>query len=228
MAQLEINGVWKIFGQDTPREISVLKDVSFSVDKGELIGIVGPSGAGKSTLLQIMGVLDHPSRGAVSFEGIEPFRLSPDKLAGFRNSKVGFVFQFHHLLPEFNALENVMMPLLIAGQPGKKAAKTAREILDLVGLSERLTHRPGELSGGEQQRVAVARAAVHGPEVILADEPTGNLDRGTGEKVFDILLDLNKQQGVTLVVVTHSMQLAAKMERVLRLADGEIVDGDVE
>jgi lipoprotein-releasing system ATP-binding protein len=120
-----------------------------------------------------------------------------------------------------------MMPLLIAGQPGKKAAKTAQEILAQVGLSERLTHRPGELSGGEQQRVAVARAAVHRPEVILADEPTGNLDHGTGEKVFDILLDLNKQQGVTLVVVTHSMQLAAKMERVLRLADGEIVDGDV-
>jgi len=223
--QIEINGVWKTFGENTPRELTVLKDVSFSVEKGEVVGIIGPSGAGKSTLLQIMGVLERPSQGMVRYDGVEPFGMTPELLAGFRNSRIGFVFQFHHLLPEFSALENVMMPLLIAGKSGREAKRDATEILELVGLKERLTHRPAELSGGEQQRVAVARAAVHKPEVILADEPTGNLDRNTGDKVFDLLLNLNKSHGITLIVVTHSAKLAAKMERVLELTDGKLPTG---
>ncbi len=224
MTRLVIDNVWKIFGESESRAITVLKAVSFSIDGGEIVGIVGPSGAGKSTLLQIMGVLDRPTRGTVQYDGIGPFDMSPEKLADFRNSRVGFVFQFHHLLPEFTALENVMMPLLIAGQSKKKAEKAAIEILDQFGLRERLSHRPAQLSGGEQQRVAVARAAVHRPEIILADEPTGNLDRNTGGKVFDLLIDLNRTHGITLVVVTHSLQLAAKMQRILKLDDGEIVN----
>ena len=224
MSQLEIKDVNKIFGKGTWREISVLKKVSFSIEKGDFVGVVGPSGAGKSTLLQIMGILDRPTGGTVLFNGAEPFSLPPEKLAGFRNSRVGFVFQFHHLLPEFTALENVMMPLLIAGRSRREAADAAKTVLEKVGLAERLSHRPSELSGGEQQRVAVARAAVHRPDVILADEPTGNLDRNTGEKVFDLLLDLNQSLGITMVVVTHNMELTAKMKRVLRLLDGELVN----
>jgi len=223
MAQLVVKDLNKIFGQGTSREIAVLKKISFSIEKREIVGIVGPSGAGKSTLLQIMGILDRPTSGTVQHNGTNPFELTPEKLADFRNSRVGFVFQFHHLLPEFTALENVMMPLLVAGRSRRAAADAATAILEKVGLAQRLSHRPGELSGGEQQRVAVARAAVHQPEVILADEPTGNLDRNTGEKVFDLLLDLNQSLGITLVVVTHSMELAGKMKRVLRLLDGELV-----
>ena len=223
MAQLVVKDLNKIFGQGTSREITVLKKISFSIEKREIVGIVGPSGAGKSTLLQIMGILDRPTSGMVQHNGTNPFELTAEKLADFRNSRVGFVFQFHHLLPEFTAIENVMMPLLISGRSKREAADAAAGILEKVGLANRLSHRPGELSGGEQQRVAVARAAVHLPEVILADEPTGNLDRNTGEKVFDLLLDLNQSLGITLVVVTHSMELAGKMKRVLHLLDGELI-----
>lgn len=225
MPQMEVENVWKTYNPGTPREVTVLKDVSFSVEKGEVVGIVGPSGAGKSTLLHIMGMLERPSAGSVKLDNLAPFELPTEKLAVFRNSKLGFVFQFHHLLPEFTALENVMMPLLISGKTKKEAADAAAEILGQVGLEQRLAHRPTELSGGEQQRVAVARAAVHRPDFILADEPTGNLDLATGDRLFDLLVNLNKSRNITLIVVTHSAQLAEKMERVLKLADGELIEG---
>ncbi len=225
MPRMEVENISKTYNPGTPREVTVLKGVSFSVDKGEIIGIVGPSGAGKSTLLHIMGMLERPSQGSVRFENMNPFDLPAQKMALFRNSKLGFVFQFHHLLPEFTALENVMMPLLIAGKTKKQAADAAMDILGQAGLEHRLTHRPTELSGGEQQRVAVARAVVHQPEVILADEPTGNLDLTTGDRIFDLLVNLNKSRNITLIVVTHSSQVAEKMERILQLADGELIGG---
>lgn len=225
MPQIEITNVEKTYGAGSPRALTVLKNVSFTVEKGEIIGIVGPSGAGKSTLLNIAGLLERPSQGSVKFDGFDPFSLSPERLADFRNIRVGFVFQLHHLLPEFTALENVMLPLMISGKTRKEASAAAKEILGQLGLAERLTHRPTELSGGEQQRIALARAAVNHPNVILADEPTGNLDRETGEKVFDLLLDLNASLKITLLVVTHSVELASKMQRVLRLEDGKLVHG---
>jgi len=226
MTRLEVENVWKTYNPGSPLEATVLKGVSFSVEKGQIVGVVGPSGAGKSTLLHIMGMLERPSRGAVRFDNMDPFELPAEKLALFRNGKLGFVFQLHHLLPEFTALENVMMPLLIAGKTKKEAAGAATEILGMVGLEHRLAHRPTELSGGEQQRVAVARAAVHRPDIILADEPTGNLDLVTGDRIFDLLVELNRAKDITIIIVTHSMRLAQRMERVLKLADGELVGGN--
>ena len=227
MSLLDVKDVWKVFGEGTVRELAVLKNVSFSLERGELVGIVGPSGAGKSTLLQITGMLDRPTKGSLLFEGKDPFGMSGEKIAAFRNRKVGFVFQFHHLLPEFTAAENVMMPLMISGVSKREANRSAEEMLDHLGLKDRVSHRPGELSGGEQQRVALARASVQKPDLILADEPTGNLDRNTGAKVFDMLLELNRENQTTLLVVTHSLTLAAKMPRVLHMADGEIIkDGE--
>jgi lipoprotein-releasing system ATP-binding protein len=185
---------------------------------------VGASGTGKSTLLHILGTLDRPLSGDVFYEGMNPFHLNDTSLAEFRNRKIGFVFQFHHLLPEFNALENVMMPALILGVSPRDAARDAEEILIEVGLKERLTHKPGELSGGEQQRVAVARALVLKPDVLLADEPTGNLDARTGETVHHLLMEMNEKKGVTLVVVTHNERFAEKMGRVVTLIDGKAVE----
>jgi lipoprotein-releasing system ATP-binding protein len=183
---------------------------------------VGASGVGKSTFLHIIGGLDRPTSGKVLYGDLDVFRLNNDRIAQFRNERVGFVFQFHHLLPEFSALENVMMPALIRRMVRKDAARTAADILNEVGLGARLHHRPGELSGGEQQRVAVARALMLHPDVVLADEPTGNLDAHTGEAVHQLLQDINKQQGVTFVIVTHNDKLAVRADRVLRMTEGKL------
>jgi len=202
--------------------IEVLKGLELSVSKQNTIAVVGASGVGKSTLLHILGTLDHPTRGEVLFEGRNIFQLGPAELARFRNREVGFVFQFHHLLPEFNALENTMMPVLI-DRGGKAEARTrAEEILTRLGLQDRLTHRIGELSGGEQQRVAIARALVQAPKLVLADEPTGNLDRKTGEQILKLFMDLNREQGITLIMVTHNLELAGQFQRVIEIRDGQV------
>lgn len=207
--------------------LHILKGVSLAVSAGEFVAVVGPSGAGKSTLLHLLGALDRPTGGEL-FYGDRPLWTLPDaELAAFRSRTVGFVFQFHHLLPEFTALENAMMPALIGRRSAAEAAEAARALLVRVGLGERLRHRPGELSGGEQQRVAVARALVSSPRVVLADEPTGNLDRKTGGEVFALLRLFNREQGVALVLVTHNEALSRQADRVLRLEDGRLVTGGV-
>jgi len=187
-----------------------------------MLAIEGASGAGKSTLLHILGALDRPTDGKVYFRGIDLFAYSDSELAEIRNRHIGFVFQFHHLLPEFSALENTMMPALVQGMDQKAAAKTAQAILTQLGLANRLPHKPGELSGGEQQRVAVARALMLNPQVILADEPTGNLDTKTGEEVHDLLVRINRERGITIAVVTHNPALAARMTRRVLLVDGKL------
>ncbi len=207
---------------DGPRVVRVLSGLDLEIDKGKRVAIVGESGVGKSTLLHILGTLDRPTGGEVWFDGENLTRKSDRELAHFRNREVGFIFQFHHLLPDFSALENVMMPALIAGTSTDAARRRATQLLERVGLAERLTHRPGELSGGEQQRVAVARALVQEPRAVLADEPTGNLDPTTGEGVQNLLLELNREHDITLVVVTHSATLAGAMDRTLRLRAGRI------
>ena len=201
--------------------MEVLRGVDLTFSRGEKTAIVGASGVGKTTLLHILGTLDRPTTGKVLYEGKDIYTLNEKDLALFRNREIGFVFQFHHLLPEFSALENTMMPCLIQGNPKREAVSRAEAILTLVGLKERLSHKPGELSGGEQQRVAVARALVLEPKVLLADEPTGNLDTKTGESVFDLLQELNQIRGVTLIVVTHNLKLAEKLSRQIQLSDGK-------
>ncbi len=208
-----------------PLPLPVLDGIDLDIRKGEMLAIVGASGVGKSTLLHILGALDRPTSGKVFYGDLDVFGLDNGPLARFRNERVGFVFQFHHLLPEFSALENVMMPALIRRTDRPVAAKAAERILNDVGLGARLHHRPGELSGGEQQRVAVARALVLNPEVVLADEPTGNLDLHTGEAVHDLLLAINKQKGITFVIVTHNDKLAVRADRVLRMTDGRLASG---
>ncbi len=206
------------------RVVEVLKGITFQISQRETIALLGASGAGKSTLMHIMGALDRPTSGTVSYQGEELFQKSERELASFRNSSIGFVFQFHHLLPEFSALENVMMPALIGGVARGEAIGRAETLLDEVGLSHRLSHKPGELSGGEQQRVAVARALVMGPRLLLADEPTGNLDMKTSEGIHQLFSDLHDKKGLTVLVVTHNERLAAMMSRQIRLQDGKIQD----
>ncbi len=207
---------------DGPRVVRVLSNLDLEIGPGERVAIVGESGVGKSTLLHILGTLDRPTGGEVWFDGENLTNKSDRDLANFRNREIGFIFQFHHLLPDFTAVENVMMPALIAGTADAPARRRATELLARVGLAERLDHRPGELSGGEQQRVAVARAIVQEPRAVLADEPTGNLDPHTGQGVQDLLLELNRERDITLVVVTHSTTLADAMDRTLRLSAGRI------
>jgi len=202
------------------RELEVLTDVNLTMAPGDMVAIVGASGVGKSTFLHLLGTLDLPTSGSIRINGEEITRMNPARLAEFRNREIGFVFQFHHLLPEFTALENVMMPGLIHRLPRRDAEKRAREILGRVGLSKRLTHKPAELSGGEQQRVALARAMVLRPSLLLADEPTGNLDRRTGEEIHELLLELNRERGSSLLVVTHNPGLARLMPRRMRMVDG--------
>ncbi len=204
------------------REIQVLKGIDLSVQGGEFVAIVGPSGAGKSTLLHILGTLERPTSGTIMIDGIDGGRMNQKERAGLRRGRIGFVFQFHHLLPGFTALENVMMPLLIEGKQGKAAEDPAHDLLNQLGLSERLTNKPAELSGGEQQRVAVARALVTNPSVILADEPTGNLDRVTGKMLEDDLIRFARERNAAVVVVTHNEEWAARADRVLKLVDGRI------
>ena len=203
-------------------EVPVLRGIDFTVQKGETIAIVGASGSGKSTLLHILGGLDAPTAGEVTLLGERMDKLSALAQGNLRNRALGFIYQFHHLLPEFSALENVAMPLAIRGEETKIAKQHAAEMLNDVGLSHRLTHKPGELSGGERQRVAVARALVTHPACVLADEPTGNLDRGTADSVFELIMRLNGKYETALVMVTHDPQLAAKMSRQLMIADGKL------
>jgi lipoprotein-releasing system ATP-binding protein len=202
--------------------IHVLTGVSLEITRGELVAIVGASGVGKTTLLHILGTLDRPTSGAVRFDGNDVFAMDDRALAEFRNRKIGFVFQFHHLLPEFTALENTMLPALIRRQSQAEARAAAEAVLKEVGLEHRLAHRVGELSGGEQQRVAVARALVLQPDLVLADEPTGNLDTHTGEEVFKLLRDLNRAKGITFVIVTHNEALSRQADRIIRMVDGKI------
>ncbi len=221
MAFLEAHGIVKryVVGGTT---LTVLRDLDLTVEAGEMVGIMGASGVGKSTLLHILGGLDRPEQGTVVVADTAVTTLPDAAVVAFRNRRVGFVFQFHHLLPEFSALENTMMPGLIRRMPPWKAEKEAERILFQLGLGDRLQHKPGELSGGEQQRVAVARALMLSPQVILADEPTGNLDTQTGDEVHNLLLGINREQGITIVIVTHNPLLAARMTRRIRLADGRL------
>lgn len=210
--------IYKRYGK-----LDVLKGVSLEIEKGEIVCIVGKSGAGKSTLLHIVGTLDRPDSGEIIFDSVHINQLNDNKLSAFRNKNIGFVFQFHHLLPEFNALENVCMPAFILKTPRKQAEKKAQELLDYLGLNHRLTHKPSELSGGEQQRVAVARALINDPVAIFADEPSGNLDTQTSGELHELFLKLRKELGQTFVIVTHNPELASLADRTIRMEDGIIV-----
>jgi len=218
---LEVRDLCKTYEIGRNR-VEVLKGINLKLEAATTTALVGASGAGKSTLLHVLGALDRPTSGTVCFRGDDIFCKHDRELAGFRNRSIGFVFQFHHLLSEFSALENVMMPALIARVPRDEARSMAEELLADVGLSQRLSHRPGELSGGEQQRVAIARALVMSPVLLLADEPTGNLDMKTSDGVHAVLADLQQKKGLTLVVVTHNERLAAAMGRTVRLVDGQL------
>ncbi|GEM74876.1 lipoprotein-releasing ABC transporter ATP-binding protein LolD [Vibrio sagamiensis] len=205
-------------------DTEVLKGVSFDIEKGELVSIVGSSGSGKSTLLHILGALDDTTSGEVQFLSHKLAKLNTNKQAALRNKHLGFVYQFHHLLADFSALENVAMPLLIGGTKASEAKKTAQTLLEKVGLSHRVEHRPSELSGGERQRVAIARALVNKPDLVLADEPTGNLDHTTALAIYDLMRELNQESNIAFLVVTHDSELAAKMDRQMHMKDGLLVD----
>jgi lipoprotein-releasing system ATP-binding protein len=211
----------KVFGDGV--EVRALDGVNLSIKAGEFVAIVGPSGSGKSTLLNMIGLLDTPTRGRILLKGIDVSRASLDERARLRNRELGFVFQYHHLIPEFSALENVMMPMLIAGKSKKEAKERARDLLVSVGLGDRLDNRPNQLSGGQNQRVAVARALINNPSIVIGDELTGNLDTKSSQLIYDLLRDLNKKINQTFILVTHDMTLAEKTDRILRIVDGRIV-----
>jgi lipoprotein-releasing system ATP-binding protein len=219
---LEVVDVYKGFTKGNTW-LDVLKGVTLEVNGGEMLAVVGPSGSGKSTLLHLIGALERPDRGIIRFHGRDIFQFSEQEQAGFRNRHVGFVFQFHHLLPELSALENVMLPGLMARRLQREVLGEATALLTTMGLAERMEHRPGELSGGEQQRVAIARALVNHPDLVLADEPTGNLDRQSGEAIQGLLRSLNQERRQTFIVVTHNEGFAKALDRTVRLIDGELV-----
>jgi len=219
---IEVQGLKKSFQSGT-KKLEVLKGIDFTIHAGEMMAICGASGVGKSTFLHILGTLEHPTEGKVLYSDRDIFSLDNGALSQFRNRDIGFVFQFHHLLPEFTALENVIMPHLIAGEPRRKCMEEGRTQLAEVGLAERTDHKPGELSGGEQQRVAIARALCMNPKIVFADEPTGNLDTATGESVHELLQEINRKQQVTFVLATHNEHLAQKSDRIVQMVDGKIV-----
>ena len=218
---LEVVDLTKIYPAPAG-DIVIFEDLNLTVEAGDLVSVIGPSGAGKSTLLHLLGGLDRPSSGKVLFRGDDVFRLESTELSRFRNRHVGFVFQFHHLLPEFTAVENAGMPLLVRGENRNEAMARARQLLERVGLGHRLDHKVGELSGGEQQRVAIARALVGEPEILLADEPTGNLDMKTGEEVFDVVRELHAERGLTSIIVTHNEKIAARCPQVWQIENGAL------
>ena len=217
---IEAKGIEKSFG-----DLKVLRGIDFSVEKSEVVAIMGASGAGKSTLLQILGTLSTPDSGSLLIDGTDVLHLGSKDLSAFRNRRIGFVFQFHHLLPEFNALENVMIPAFIAGRSDRDAKTAATNLLKDMGLGERMDHKPSELSGGEQQRVAIARALVNDPAILFADEPSGNLDSKTKEEIHQLFFDLRQRYGQTVVIVTHDPELAAMCDRSLFIRDGLFVEG---
>jgi len=218
-AHVVVSGLSKTFDHGGNR-LEILSRVDLELAAGDQVAILGASGVGKSTLLHVLGTLDRPTTGSIQFNGEELTRMSSARLAEFRNRQIGFVFQFHHLLPEFTALENVMMPCLINRMGRQQSESRARDLLDRVGMTHRLTHRPGELSGGEQQRVSLARALVMRPSLLLADEPTGNLDGRTGGAIHDLFVELNREFGMTMLIVTHNEELARTLPRRLRMSDG--------
>ncbi len=225
MAELIVENVVKEYPTPTPAApLRVLGGVSLKLHSGENLAILGPSGSGKSTLLHVMGGLDAPTSGTVTLDGQNPFALSEKELAHFRNRNIGFIFQDHHLLPQLTVLENVLLPTIAEGSPDASLKQRARDLIERVGLSERMTHRPAELSGGERERVAVARALIHNPVLLLADEPTGNLDRKNATAIGELLLELQKQENTMLVVVTHSLELADMLSRRVELEDGALVN----
>lgn len=215
---INAKNIHKSFG-----ELEVLKGVDLAVSRGEIVSIVGPSGAGKTTLLQILGTLDKPDSGSVLVDGMDVSKLNSDQMSGFRNKHIGFIFQFHQLLPEFTALENVIIPALIGGTDFKKANQRAKELLDYLQLTDRLEHKPSELSGGEKQRIAVARALINNPSLILADEPSGSLDTQNKEELHKLLFDLRDKFGLTEVIVTHDRELAKICDRTIEMKDGRII-----
>lgn len=219
---IEISDLWKIYNTNGSK-VEALKGIDLKVDQGETLVIEGVSGSGKSTLLHLMGALDHPSKGHIKYDGENVLNKTDCELAKFRNNKIGFVFQFHYLLAEFDALENVMMPALIKGINKNQAEEIALKVLEDVGLSDRVKHRPGELSGGEQQRVAIARSIVLKPQVIFADEPTGNLDKKTGSSIIDLFVKLNQEYKVSIIVVTHNSYVSSCFDKKINLLDGKIV-----
>lgn len=222
-AAIELQGISKTYIRNSVR-VETLTNIDCTIGKGELVAIVGASGVGKTTLLHLMGALDRPTSGTVLHFGQDISALSDEEISRFRNKTLGFVFQFHHLLPEFTAIENVIMPCLIAAMDKTEAVNMANEILSEMGLSTRRNHRVEELSGGEQQRIALARAMVKRPAILLADEPTGNLDEHTGERIAELIFDMNRRHGTTTVIVTHNLALAARMDRIIGLVEGKAIE----
>ena len=217
--------VWKVYNPGTSAEVKALRGVNLKIKKGDFVSIMGPSGSGKSTLLHCIGCLDTPTKGKVYIDGVDVSTLNDNELALIRRYKIGFVFQFFNLVPSLSALENVELPMVFAGLPKEKRRKRAMLLLKEVGLSRRINHRPSQLSGGEQQRVAIARALANNPDIILADEPTGNLDSKSGEEIMRIFMDLNKKLGKTVIVVTHDPVVAKKSKKIIRIMDGKIIGG---
>lgn len=222
---IQIKNLTKIFGDGV--EIKALDGVDMDIERGEFLAIIGPSGSGKSTLLNQIGILDTPTSGTILLDGVDVTKMSDKQRSITRNRKLGFIFQYHHLLPDFNALENVMMPLLISGIKSSKAREVARKVLDEVGLSDRMDHRPNQLSGGQNQRVAIARALVNKPSIVIGDEPTGNLDSKASENIYELLRQLNREHNQTFILVTHDERMAAKTDRIIRLVDGRVAENSI-
>jgi len=222
---IQIKNLTKIFGDGV--EIKALDGVDLNIERGEFLAIIGPSGSGKSTLLNQIGILDTPTSGTILLNGIDVTEMSDKQRSRTRNKELGFIFQYHHLLPDFNALENVMMPLLISGVKSSQAREVARKVLDEVGLGDRMDHRPNQLSGGQNQRVAIARALVNKPSIVIGDEPTGNLDSKASENIYELLRKLNHEHNQTFILVTHDEHMAAKTDRIIRLVDGRVAENSI-